>query len=436
MDPPSRKLPTSRSADVVIVGAGIMGCAAAYFLAKKGVSVVVLDKGRIAGQQSTRAWGFVRVQARDPAEIPLALESLRLWRGLEQELNADLEWIEGGCLFLAHDREGLSEQEAWLELARSYQLDTRLVSGGEVTRLIPGLSKPTIGGLYTPSDGQAEPRRVAPTFAQRAKGLGAVFLEGCGATAIERAGNRIIGVQSEGGEIRAPIVVVAAGASTRAVLASLDIDLPQQYVRGTVARTNSVTTVTPIAVTGFGVGFRQRRDGSFNIADELEVDVDLTLGHLRALELFLPGFVRHRKSFSLHINAASLADLRNAFRRQPADAPLGGPRDPLHKPEAWRMERAARRMSELFPSAGAIVPIEQWGALIDCTPDGLPVLDAFQAPSGLIVATGFTAHGFALGPVVGKLLNELVTDGRPSIDLHAFRFSRFAEGDVKLPYSL
>ena len=203
-----------QSADVVIVGAGIMGCAAAYFLAKSGVSVVVLDKGRIAGQQSSKAWGFVRVQARDPAEIPLALESLRLWRRLEQELDCDLEWIEGGCLFLAHDRDGLAEQEAWLDLARPYQLDTRLVTGDEVGRLIPALAKPSTGGLYTPSDGQAEPRRVAPAFARRARELGAVFLEGCGVTEIDVAGGRITGVQSEAGPIRAPVVVVAAGASS------------------------------------------------------------------------------------------------------------------------------------------------------------------------------------------------------------------------------
>ena len=122
---------TLPSYDVAIVGGGIAGCASAYYLAKKGLSVVLFEKGRIAGEQSGRNWGFVRQQVRDPLEIPLMIACIRLWRGLEAELEADIEWRQGGILHLADTDVEMAKYEAWLEHARAYQLDSRKVSGAE-----------------------------------------------------------------------------------------------------------------------------------------------------------------------------------------------------------------------------------------------------------------------------------------------------------------
>jgi glycine/D-amino acid oxidase-like deaminating enzyme len=412
-----------------------MGCAAAYQLARRGVRPVVLDKGRIGAQQSTRAWGFVRVQARDPAEVPLMMDSLRLWRGLQAELGADLEWRQGGCLFLARDEEDLAGQIGWLEVGRTYQTGTRLADRAEVGRILPGFSIPTVGGLYTPTDGQAEPRKVTPAFAVAAEAHGARFHEGCAVLALLAEGGRVSGVQTERGFIRAPVVIVAAGASSRALLDTLGLDLPQQVVRGTVARTSRIAPITASTVVANGIGFRQREDGSLNIADDLQVDVDLTLGHLRALRLFLPGLIKHRRYFSVHVGKPLLRSMAQAAGLVAPGLP-GGPRDPHHPPARWRVERALRALRHMFPQAGHVTPVETWGAAIDCTPDGIPVIGPVAARPGLIVATGFTAHGFALGPVVGRILADLATGTDPQIDLHALRFERFAERDVKMPLSL
>ena len=160
---------------MVIAGAGIMGCAAAYYLARRGLSVVVLDKSRIAGQQSSRAWGFVRQQGREAAEVPLMMASIPLWKELERELNFDLEWRQGGCLYVASDEEDWTSFQQWMDVARQYGLDTRTLDRKQIDTVVTGMQGPALGGLYTPSDGQAEPRRAAAAFAARAAEAGALF---------------------------------------------------------------------------------------------------------------------------------------------------------------------------------------------------------------------------------------------------------------------
>ena len=194
--------PFPAAADVVIIGAGIQGCAAAYYLAKRGLKPVLLDKSNVAGQQSGRAWGFVRIMEREEPEVPLMIEAMKLWSELEAELQADLEWRQEGNLFLADSDAEIAHYEGWLKIARKYGLDTKVIGPKEVTRLMPGLSNPGKGGLYGPTEGQAEPRKVAPAFAKRAAELGAGVFEGCGAIGLETAGGAVSGIVTEAGTIR------------------------------------------------------------------------------------------------------------------------------------------------------------------------------------------------------------------------------------------
>ena len=204
-------------ADIVIIGAGIQGCASAYYMTKAGMKVVLIDKSRVAGQQSSRAWGFVRTQMRDPDEIPLMEACKTLWRGLEAELGSDLEWNDGGALYASNSPAIMAYREKWLHSAQPFGLDTRLLSVAEVKNLLPNLASPIIGGLYTKSDGHAEPRKAAAAFAQRAREGGAVILEGCGALSIEKAGGQVSSVVTEWGDIRTKNVLLCAGASSKAV---------------------------------------------------------------------------------------------------------------------------------------------------------------------------------------------------------------------------
>src|SRR5258708_227404 len=208
-------------ADVVIAGAGIMGCAAAYYLARRGLKAVVVDKSGIAGQQSTGAWGFVRQQGREAAEVPLMMAGIRLWEQLEAELDFDLEWRQGGCLYVASEERDWASFQQWIDVARQYGLDTRVLDRAQIDAHVSGMQGAVLGGLYTPSDGQAEPRRAAAAFAARAVEHGARFFEGCGVVAVERAAGAISGVVTERGTIRTSRFICAAGACSWRLLATL-----------------------------------------------------------------------------------------------------------------------------------------------------------------------------------------------------------------------
>ncbi|RQS38762.1 FAD-binding oxidoreductase [Burkholderia sp. Bp8990] len=422
-------------ADIVIAGAGIMGCAAAYYLGLRGLTAVVLDKSRIAGQQSTRAWGFVRQQGRESAEVPLMMAGMRIWEGLEQALGFDLEWRQGGCLYIADNDDDWASFQAWLAVAREHGLDTRTLTRAEIDERVTGLSTQarTLGGLYTATDGQAEPRRVAAAFAARATQAGARFFEGCGVTAIETAGGAVVGVVTERGTIRTRRVICAAGATSFRLLDGVGIRLPQQAVRGTCMRTNVLPDVSASTIWGHGLGIRQRSNGAINLADDMQVDVDLTLGHLRGLSLFWPEFWSQREKFRLRLNGAAWRD---------ACARIGGgggpiePRDPQPQPNRAHAPRALAKLKAIFPALKDAQIVEAWAGLIDVLPDGIPVIDAPGTPSGLAIATGFCGHGFAMGPIVGRLLAEWVDTGAPSLDLAAFRAGRFADGTMVRPRSM
>ncbi|MBC8749920.1 MULTISPECIES: NAD(P)/FAD-dependent oxidoreductase [Paraburkholderia] len=429
--------PFPTHADVVIAGAGIMGCAAAYYLARRGLSMAVLDKSRIAGQQSSRAWGFVRQQGREAAEVPLMMASIPLWKELERELNFDLEWRQGGCLYVATHDEDWASFRQWIDVARQYGLDTRTLDRGQIDAVVTGMQGPALGGLYTPSDGQAEPRRVAAAFAARAAEAGALFFEGCGVLGVERGGGAIAGVVTERGTIRTARFVCVAGASSWRLLRTLGLELPQQAVRGTCMRTNPLPPVTASTFWGHGLGIRQRANGAINLADDMQVDVDMTLGHLRALKWFLPELWTQREKFSFHLNGACLRDLRERLPGGVPDAErVLYPRDPHPQPNTRHAPRALKKLRALFPALRDAQVVEAWAGLIDVLPDGIPVIDAPPQVPGLTVATGFCGHGFAMGPIVGKLLAELNDGGEASLDLSAFRLQRFFDGTMKRPRSM
>ena len=424
-------------ADIVIIGAGIQGCASAYYMAKAGMKVVLLDKSRVAGQQSSRAWGFVRVQMRDPDEIPLMEEGKRIWRGLEAELNADLEWNEGGALYASSSPSIAAYREKWFESAKGFGLDTRLLSVAEVKSLLPNLASPIVGGLYTKSDGHAEPRKAATAFAARARELGASILEGCGALSIERSAGRISHVVTEWGDVRTGMVLLCAGATSWRLLQPLGILLPQAFVRASVARTNILPHITDAAFVGDGIAFRRRSDGSLNIASSMHGDVDVTFDHIRLARWYWSAYRDSAKGLTLHVGGPLLCDLIKRLPwRDGAQFPAIGDREPDILPAQHRLRDAAKLLERAFPTAGRIGLAEQWAGNIDTLPDGIPVIDAPTSLPGLLVATGFCGHGFALGPVIGKTMLALAQGAETGFNLRPFRLSRFAEGDVKQPLSI
>ena len=156
------------AADVVIIGGGIVGVSTAWFLAKQGIDVVVCEKGHVAGEQSGRNWGWVRQQGRDAREMPMIVESLRIWRHLGDEIGEDLGYRQHGILYLINDDKQLERYAAWAKFAENYETGTRLIDRNELPRFVRRAAVEWRGALHTPTDGRAEPHRAAPALAYSA----------------------------------------------------------------------------------------------------------------------------------------------------------------------------------------------------------------------------------------------------------------------------
>ncbi|BBK39010.1 hypothetical protein STAQ_40880 [Allostella sp. ATCC 35155] len=434
MPPAPATPPFPAATDIVVIGGGIVGAAAALALARRRLRVVLVEKDRIAGQQSGRNWGFVRSQYRDPAELPLAVEALTLWSDFAREFGAAIGWRRTGCLFLAEDEAELARFRRWQEDCRAVAPDARILSPDAVRRLVPGLRRPGAGALHTPSDGQAEPALATAALAQAAATAGAVILEGCGAIAIERQGGRVAAVRTERGTIACEGVVCAAGAASHRFLAALGLRLPQQVVRSTVSLTTPLPAIADPCFCGFGLGLRQRADGSCIIAPDSRSDVDLTLDSLRGARFFLPELMRMRRSFALRLGRAFVDDLALRLTAR-ADRRMVEPRRPAIPANERLVAESLRRLQDLFPGAAGARIARSWAGRIDVLPDALPVIDAPAEVPGLVVATGFSGHGFGLAPSAGRHAAALAAGEAPGAAIRPFRLDRFARGTHGRPHA-
>ena len=290
-----------------------------------------------------------------------------------------------------------------------------------------------IGGMYTPSDGHADPAKTTTAFARAASRAGATVVSACAVDRIVAADGVVSGVITEDGEIATPRVVCAAGAWSARLVGAIGLALPQRFFRGTVQRTAPLAAITSAGVWAGPFSFRQRRDGRVILAGS-RVDYDMTLSSLRRLRRFLPNYWRNRALFRLHVGRPMLRDLGDSMGWS---ARSRHPFRSRHAVESTPNRRHARHTLQEFrrwlPSLNQVQSEEQWAGIIEATPDALPVIDAVDRPRGLVVATGFSGHGFAMGPMAGRVVSELILDCSPSLDLHPFRLARFAEGALAEP---
>ena len=210
--------PHPDQADVVVIGGGVAGVSTAYYLAKRGVRVVLCEKGRVAAEQSSRNWGWVRQQGRDWAELPIMMEANRLWQGLAAETGeTDLSFSQSGCLYLADSPAAMTKYEGWYDAAKQAQLDTVLLTAADIRDRYPNIAGPAdggewAGGMITPSDGRAEPFLAVPALARAAERAGAIIVENCAVRTLDVAGGRVAGVVTEHGRVATDRVVLAGGA--------------------------------------------------------------------------------------------------------------------------------------------------------------------------------------------------------------------------------
>jgi glycine/D-amino acid oxidase-like deaminating enzyme len=415
--------------DVAIVGGGIIGVSAAYFLARRGVRVVVLEKGPIGGEQSGRNWGWVRLAGRDLRELPLMLKSHAIWDRLRQETGINVGYRRRGILYAAKTHEARERHHRWALAARELGIDAHNLEPAEVAALVPGLNRKLFGGLHVPEDAGAEPQLAAPAIASAARAAGAVILQQCAVRGLDIEAGRVDGVVTEKGRIRASTVIVAGGAWSSHLLSRHGVRLPQLKVLSSVMRTAPVDVgIEPIM--GFSdFSIRKRLDGGYTVASSATSTVDIVPDSFRFFREFLPAFKLERKSLKLRFGQPFF-DAIIKHRHRPFDEKsiyeTTRVLDPTPDPDLLASVEAYLKAG--IPAFRDVSIVQKWAGMIDTMPDVIPVISQVETLPGLVIGTGFSGHGFGIGPGAGQLLSEIATGDTTCVDPTPFRFSRFSDG--------
>lgn len=430
-NPAQFRSPLPDRCDTVIIGGGVIGVMTAWHLAKAGQKVVLCEKGRVAGEQSSRNWGWVRQQGRDPAELPIAMEANRIWQSLERECGEDLGFRRTGVLYLANKPDDIAGFEDWLQYAKMHRLDTRLLTKSQVTEMLPNAKADWPGGLWTASDGRAEPWIAVPALARHAVRLGATIIEDCAVRALDMADGKIAGVVTELGRIACDQVVLAGGTWSSLFLRRHGIEIPQLSVRATVAATEPVAEVFAGQAADNHFAYRRRADGGYTLALGAFHELFIGPDALRRLPKYLPQltanpFGTSYKPFAPRGFPDAWSTRRNWAEHEISPFEHLRVLDPA--PNAGAVNRMQNYFASAFPSIGKPKIKLAWAGMIDSMPDVVPVIDQTPSIKGLIIATGMSGHGFGIGPAFGRVVANMVL-GNPLVhDITRFRFGRFTDG--------
>ncbi len=372
-----------RTADCVIIGGGVMGTAIAYYLAREGITnTVVIEASHLAAGATGRCAGGIRQQWSTEANTKLAIESVRLFKGLEDELGADIEFLQGGYLVLAYTDEDVAQFEANVALERALGLDVEILTPDEITRrVVPELNTDGVRlATYCASDGSANPFLTTQAYADAARRLGVEVELFTPATRILTGGGRVSGVETPRGSVSAPVVVNAAGSHSVLLARSAGVELP----------------ITPY-----------RRE--IIVTEPLE-------------RFFDPMII----SFSYGIY----------FRQTKHGAVIGGFGDPAEPPgfnetsSLGFLIAMSRKLAHLMPALRTVKVVRQWAGLYDITPDALPILGPVDELDGFYQANGFSGHGFMIAPMTALLVAQAVAGREPALDIDRLNARRFAGGEV------
>jgi glycine/D-amino acid oxidase-like deaminating enzyme len=431
MSPPLRHIETSpllpASADVVVIGGGIIGVFTAYYLARRGVSVALVEKGRIGAEQSSRNWGWCRQQNRDARELPMASKSLDLWERFAAESGEDPGFRRCGLLYLSNDEAELSRWASWRDFARTAGVTTHMLSGREASQHGQATGRAWKGGVFSPTDGTADPGKAAPAVAAALIKLGGSVHQACAARGIELEGGRVSGVITEAGVIKTRTAVLAGGAWASSFCRQLGVRFPQASVRQSILSVSPVEPRLPDALFTAGVAATRRNDGRYALAISGRARVDLTPQFMRFAPQFVPMFAKRWRNL-LPGGLEGIRGGHETLARWRLDAPTPMERvrilDP--KPDPSAVEETLRRAVELLPALREARITDAWAGFVDSTPDGVPGIGEVPGVPGFILAAGFSGHGFGIGPGAGHLIADLATGAEPIVDPKPYRPGRFS----------
>lgn len=424
--------------DVAIVGGGIIGVCAGYELVRRGLSVAIFEKGVVAGEQSGRNWGWVRQQNRHPLELPLAMHALRRWNELGTEIGDDLGFRREGILYCATCENDMEKWRAWSRHAAAFGFSSRMLSGAQARRANSFSTSAWIGGVHSASDGRAEPDCAVPAMAKAFMRLGGGLYQQCAVRGLDTANERIHGIWTERGRVGVDAVLMCAGAWTSRLCRRHDIALPAVNVVGTVLKTAPARAVTSGCTAMPSLAIRRRADAGYTVAVPARGVLDITpwggRHALRYRRSYLGGI---EKRLSIRVGRALLNgpealgswafDMKSPFEKCRILNP---------KPHAQSIRESLKYLRAEYPALADVTMRGAWAGAIDTTPDMLPVIDSVNGLKGAYIASGFSGHGFGLGPGGGRLAADIVTGAMPVVDPHPYRLARFFDGSNLEPPTL
>ena len=432
MSPPLMNIATADvlpdSADTVVIGAGIVGTSAAYWLARAGQRVVLLEKGRVGAEQSSRNWGWCRQQNRDARELPLSTKSLALWEEMAADIGEDLGFSRCGLLYLSNDEKEIETWASWGRFGRGEGIDTRMLGAAEATERGAATGKSWKGGVWSPTDGIADTSRAAPIIAKGVIKHGGVVVQNCAARGIETQAGAVCGVITERGVIRTRQVVLSGGAWASSFLHQLGIAFPQAAIRSSILSVAPGAKGLPAALHTAGVSVTRRGDGGYALSISGFGKVDPTPGTILGAKYFLPMFAKRWRFLSPGGLQAWRAGFETrAHWRMDRPTPMESVRILDPRPSRKTLDLTLARARELLPQLQNVPVQAEWAGYIDSTPDGVPVIDGNIGVDGLLLAAGLSGHGFGIGPGVGHLVADLVLGREAITETAQYRLSRFGK---------
>jgi glycine/D-amino acid oxidase-like deaminating enzyme len=366
----------------------------------------------------------------------MVLESLRIWEGLKDEIGEDVGFTREGCFFTANSQKELQSFEEWVGLAKNYDIDTRLIDAAEIKQHVRGAAIDWAGAMMTLSDGRAEPHKATPAIARAAERSSATILPGCAVRGVETSGGRVSAVVTECGSIETSTVLCAAGVWTSMFCRSLGIDVPQLRVRGTVARTAPCENVLDGNIFDVRLGIRRREDGGYTIAHGSVLEHPITPASFRYFAKFVPALLHEWKLVRLSIGRDFVDEWQTPkVWALDKPSPFEETRVLNPSPTPAVLKGIRRNLDAMFPQLANTPIVETWAGVIESSPDVVPIIDSIDRIAGFHIATGFSGHGFGIGPGAGKAIAGMLTGTQSGIDLSKFRLSRFFDGSPIRPRS-
>lgn len=360
--------------DVVIIGGGIIGVATAYFLAKEGRDVCVVDRNVVGQESSGRAAGNIGQSHRPPSDLPIAMRCVEFWKKFREESDLDFEYQQQGNLRLAMNEEHAGRLKAMVEREQAAGLNVTFLDRKETRDIVPYVSDIYLGSVHSPSDGSAEPYLATVALARAAKRAGAIIHEHREVTGIETTKGAVTGVHTSTGDITAGVVMNAAGAWSTSIAEMTGIKIPAEPRRSHIIITEQLPKfLGPVLSTDLYGYFRQAKSGNVLIGYAAKP---------------VAGYNRHVAFDAVQI--------------------------------------AARRAAIIIPRLRTASVIRAFTGFTTWTPDNLPIMGPVPKVKGLYIASAFCGLGFAIGPAAGEMMAELIMHGKTPVPIDAYSLDRFA----------